>query len=158
MEFKSMAISLGDRNQKIKVISSVDDSITCSDEDYQKYLRTLDESLLGLKEGVEPTRFVMKRFLKKEEDTKVKREQFDKITKAGASINLSFVQKTVQMALVAIEEDPALLDSEKIGGVWKDGYLDEETVCFLDQVGIVSDLYAARQFSVQGDEDARKKK
>ena len=49
-----MSFSIESTDTTIKVVVSKDTAVNCSDEDYEKYTETLDESLLNLQ--AEPTR------------------------------------------------------------------------------------------------------
>lgn len=55
-----MAIKFSElKDSSFKFISSKDDAVRCSPEDYSKYMDTLDEQILDLDPEVQPTRFVL---------------------------------------------------------------------------------------------------
>lgn len=145
-----MALILGNRDSLIKVISSKDTAVTCDDEAFEEYLKTLDEDLLGLVPGVEPTRFVMKKVLSQKDDIAVKNETVSVDTKGNTIFKLGFMQKTIQMALVRIEQPSTLAEEDKINPKIEHGKVDSETISWLDQVGVLNELYKAHQNAVSG--------
>ena len=140
-----MALILGDRNEQIKVISRVDSSVRCEEEAYESYLINLDEELLDLDPETEPTRFVMKKIMSQEDDIAVKNETL-KMGKDGVpSIQLGFMQKEVQVSLLRIEQPESLPEKDKIIYKTIANKVDSETISWLDQVGVLKDLYTAKQ-------------
>jgi hypothetical protein len=129
LEVLEMAICLGDRNEVIKVISSKDEAVTCGLEDYREYLLTLDEKILELKPDVKPTVFHLKKVLTAEESN------FVEAKKLGTSKDGT---PTVQLGDFNEKVHP------------KTGKYSEEFVSLLNQVGIASELYTARENALNG--------
>ena len=140
-----MALILGDRDEQIKVISRVDGSVRCEEDFYEEYLLSLDEDLLDLDPDTEPTRFVMKKIMSQKDDIAVKNETL-KMDKDGTpSIQLGFMQKEVQVSLLRIEQPESLPEESKIKYKTIANKVDSETISWLDQVGVLKDLYSAKQ-------------
>jgi hypothetical protein len=144
-----MAIKVrsGNNTDTIKVISKIDDAIDTSAENFEdtyiEYLKEMDESKLTIVPGKIPTRFVLKRFLKYDEQYEVKSKQYtiDKKHKE-TQINMAFVYDEIRVRLVGIENDPAETDclvykADGSGGATKD------LMSKIVDSGVVDDLYLA---------------
>jgi hypothetical protein len=153
-----MALILGDRDEIIKVISRKDGSVRCEEEFYDEYLKCLDESLLDLDPDVEPTRFVMKKILSHVDDIAVKNETVKVDMKGNPNIQLGFMQKAVQVALLRIEQPDSLSEDQKIKYKMISNKIDEETISWLDQVGVLKDLYSAKENAASGKDSENVKK
>lgn len=141
-----MALVFNSQKQVIKVVSSKDSSVKCSDEDYEKYAETLDESYLRL-EG-EPTRFLLRSSL----DYKGHEIIMDKQTKMGdkgkVEFSLAYILSEVRMALVGIENPESLPKDQHIEFKREsDGYASKELIASLQSHGVVMELFKARQSS-----------
>jgi hypothetical protein len=139
-----MGLALGDRNEVIKVISSKDDAVTCSPEDYKDYLLCLDTNLLGLKEGVEPTVFHLKKILTAEEENFVESKKLGSSKDGSPQVQLAFIPEAVRQALVKIE--PAIDEKQH----HKTGKFSAEFISVLNQIGVASELYTARENALNG--------
>jgi hypothetical protein len=128
----------------IKVISYLDSAVSCSREDYDKYLLSLDESILRLKTGVEPTRFVIKKYLTQQESISIKDDMVSFDSERNVKLKMSVAAEEIRRSICGIES-PEGADSIK----WKkdpaDSWLDKDLFAKLDQVGIASDLDVARK-------------
>lgn len=151
-----MALKLPSRNETYKVVLRIDSAVGCSPSDYEKYLETLDESLLQLKE--EPTRFVMRKVLPYRLASAVQDMQFG-FEKNEVKVRSSFMLEEVRCSLVGIENPPHIPESEKI--VFKadgDGGASEELMASLGAAGVTMDLYRTRQsFAPKKDQEDLKK-
>jgi len=145
-----MALILGDREEVIKVISRKDGSIRCEEEVYEEYLKSLDESLLDLDPDSQPTRFVLKKILSSKDDIFVKNETLSMTADGKPVIKLGFMQKAVQIALLKIEQPEGLAEEQKIHTKQINGKIDDETISWLDQVGVLKDLYTAKENAANG--------
>lgn len=141
-----MALKLAQLDGSLQVISKLDSSLDCSDEDYQNYLNNgLDESYLKFKPGDAPTKFVMRKTLpwglaKKVEDEKVS------MAKGEMQIRMSFIAEEVRVSLIDILNPPHVPDDEQIKfKKASDGGASEQVMEKLLACGIVQDLYAARK-------------
>jgi hypothetical protein len=144
-----MAIALGDRNEVIKVISSKDDAVDCSVEDYKDYLETLDEVYLNLKEGVKPTVFHLKKILTAEEENFVEAKKLGASKDGTPQVQLAFIPEAVRQSLVRVDQpDDASPLGEKPHP--KTGKFSPEFISVLNQVGIASELYTARENALNG--------
>lgn len=153
-----MAIKLPSRDETIEVISRVDSAIHADPEQYDQYLKTLDESFLQKVDGEEPTRFVLRKILPFKLSQKVKNQQLA-IKDGEAQFQFASITEEVRCALVGIKNPAGLppeqqIEFKKAG----DGGASEELVEALDAAGIVMDLYTARNYAVQKGSDALKKK
>lgn len=141
-----MALKMEQLEGPIVVISKKDSALDCNDEEYQAYLDSgLDESLLKLKEGDAPTKFVMRKSLpwglaKKLEDDKIS------MNKGEMQIRMSFMAEEVRLSLIDIINPPHIPESDhlkfKKAG---DGGASELLMEKLLAWGLVPELYAARR-------------
>ena len=153
-----MAILLPTQKDTFEVIVSIDSALDSTPEQWEKYRETLDESHLSFKEGMEPTRFVMRRVLPFALDKKVQNEKVT--TKDGKmEVQLGFISEEVRASLVDIK-NPADVPQEQ----WikfekeKDGGASEKLMELLSAVSIVDELFSARQVKVIRTSDLLKKK
>lgn len=141
-----MGIKLSENSDVIRVISRLDDCIQCVDSEYEKYLETLDESLLQLSGESEPVRFVMKTELNYKAQRQIKKDQVSVSTEGGMGFNMGFTMLDVRLSLIDIENSTSPKLSFSKG---KDGLADEDLVARLDSYGIAQDLYIARQHAIK---------
>jgi hypothetical protein len=139
-----------DTDKTVSIIVSKDSAIKgVSEEVYEKYLETLDESILPI-EG-EPTRFLMRKTLPYKETKRVMNSQVS--FKGGKpSVNISFMMDEVRYALVGIE-GPGAEGFKKD----PDGYAAQDVVNALYNAGVLMDLYHGRKNASGEDVDASKK-
>jgi len=151
-----MALKLPSRNETYKVVLRIDSAVGCSAEEYDRYLETLDESLLKLKE--EPTRFVMRKVLPYRLASQVQDMQFG-FEKNEVKVRSSFMLEEVRCSLVGIENPPHIPESEKIEfKAHGDGGASEDLMASLGAAGVAMDLYKTRQaFSPKKDQEDLKK-
>lgn len=118
-----------------------------TDEEYEDYLKTMDESKLRLKGEQEPTRFTMLRKLKYAHRQWVDAAKI-KVDKTGEmSLQLfEFMMREVRASLVGVKSPASVPTEKRIESVIKktgDGLLSEE---FAIQLGdMVGSLFNARQ-------------
>jgi hypothetical protein len=148
-----MAIALGDRNEVIKVISSKDEAVDCSSEDYKDYLETLDETFLNLKEGVKPTVFHLKKILTAEEENYVESKKLGASKDGTPQVQLAFIPEAVRQSLVRVEQ-PAEAGALGEAPHPKTGKFSAEFISVLNQIGIASELYTARENALNGGKGA----
>ena len=151
-----MAFSIESADATIKVVVSKDSAVNCTDDEYEKYTETLDESLLNL-EG-DPTRFVLKKNLTYEASQKVMDAQAS-FVKGKVEMKMSYVLEEVRAAWIGVENPPDLAKDKCI--IWKrdnDGLSNKQLVAGLQNSGVLMDLYKARQsFGATSGDDAKKK-
>jgi hypothetical protein len=143
----------------IEVIARIDDSLEYNEDDYQEYLKTLDESKLKFVEGKSPTKFIMRKVLPYKLAQKVQNKQM-RLEKGEAQFSLSFMAEEVRCSLTGVKNPDYLPDDEKIkfeksrddDGA-SDGLIEKLIAC-----GIASDLYVARQTFMHGNKGADLKK
>lgn len=149
-----MSFSIESTDTTIKVVVSKDTAVNCSDEDYEKYTETLDESLLNLQ--AEPTRFVLRKNLSYEANQRVMDAQAS-FHKGQVQMKMSYVLEEVRACFIGIENPPNV---EK-GMAFKrenDGLASKALVSSLHNAGVLMDLYKARSAVSGGPkEDAKKK-
>ena len=151
-----MAFSIESADATVKVVVSKDSAVNCTDDEYEKYTETLDESFLNL-DG-DPTRFVLKKNLTYEASQKVMDAQAH-FVKGKVEMKMSYVLEEVRAAWIGVENPPDLAKEKCI--IWKrenDGLANRQLVAGLQNSGVLMDLYKARQsFSATSGEDAKKK-
>lgn len=126
-----------DASKTVDVIVHKDSAVKCSEEEYEEYLKDLDESRLKL-DG-EPTRFVLKKVLPYKDTRDLMNNQMS-VTKDGdTNMKLSFMLEEVRRALVSIKGSKTPL---KMDG---DGYCSKDIVNELYNRGVLMDLYHARK-------------
>lgn len=150
-----MSFSIESTDATIKVVVSKDSAVNCTEEEYEQYSETLDESLLKL-EG-EPTRFILKKNLSYEASQKVMDAQAT-FVKGKVQMKMSYVMEEVRASWIGVENPADLVGK---GIVWKrdnDSLASRELVALLQNSGVLMDLYKARQsFQATSGESAKKK-
>lgn len=151
-----MAFSIEPVDTTIKVVVSKDNAVHCTDDEYEKYTETLDESLLKL-DGC-PTRFVLRKNLSYEASQKVMDAQAS-FVKGKVQMNMSYVLEEIRASWIGVENPPDLPKDQCI--TWKrenDGLANKGLVAGLQNAGVLMDLYKARQsFGSAPAESAKKK-
>ena len=132
-------------DSKLRIVAFADPSVGCDEETYTRYLQGLDETLLEL-DG-EPTRFVMRKFLDQREIAGVQDDMISFDADRNVRVKMSSNTEEVRRALVGIE------NPMDVGGiVWAkdpgDRWADRDLVSKLAQLGIVANLYEARQAAI----------
>lgn len=147
-----MALKLSTGPELIEVILYLDDSVNCDRETYDEYLNDLDESKLQLTEGTEPTRFVLRKVLPLKFAQMIKKEQAV-IRNQGVEFNIAYMMTEVQCALVDIKNAPEGLAYRRN----KDGIAHDSIIEILESLGVINDLFLARQRSMQSNKSDPKK-
>jgi len=151
-----MSFSIESTDATIKVVVSKDSAVNCTEDEYEKYTETLDESLLKL-EG-EPTRFLLRKNLSYEASQKVMDAQAT-FVKGKVQMKMSYVMEEVRASWIGVE-NPSDLPADKCL-VWKrdnDSLASRDLVALLQSSGVLMDLYKARQsFQATSGESAKKK-
>jgi hypothetical protein len=140
-----MAIVMNAVSDSIKVISRLDDCVKCSEETYEEYLESLDESALEMEEGAVPVRFVLKSQLDYKSQRRIKQDQVS-MHDGAMGVNLGFMMLELRMVLVDIENPGTPLLTFVKG---KDGLASEDLVATLESLGISTDLIAARNYAIR---------
>ena len=161
-----MAINL--KEEDITVICSIDEAVTCDDEGYAEYLETLDETKLKLKDGVEPTRFMLRRTIPYAIAKGIKSESVGVNIKTGAkqaalddatvSINMGYTMDEVRATLADIKNpgSPKLTyRTETVHGV---KVAHRDLIATLNAYGMVDELHRAWQTATGKTRGADKKK
>ncbi len=127
----------------------------CIDVCYrQDYLKTLDEKFLNLKEGIEPTRFILKGELDWQGSKALMDSQLE-IKGKEASFKMGSILDEVRYSLIDIENGQGL--EYKCG---EDGYTSQDLIAALHAVGIVMELWTALKHlrkDLKKEEETRKK-
>jgi hypothetical protein len=147
-----MAFGIGLEGELIEVICSKDEAVTCDLDAYQEYLKTLDETILGLKPEIQPTRFCLKRTLPYAAAQRVRNQQLG-YKDGDVEVRLGFILEEVRASLIDIKNPGAGLEYKKDG----DGGASKTLVEKLDAYGIVQELYTARQSSMKSNPGVSKK-
>jgi hypothetical protein len=148
-----MGISLAINNKDISVIAYIDDAVTCTREEYDEYLKTLDESLLKLDASKDaPVKFVMRRSLRMDHLQKIKEIQAT-IKNSQVQINMAYTLLEIKYALVDIVNGTGPLKYRRDS----DGGASDELVSVLDSSGLLNDLLAARNNALSVGEKASPK-
>lgn len=155
-----MALRLPSLTDTFKVVlkSPIESAVTCNDDEYQKYLDSLDESYLRL--AGEPTRFVMRKVLPAIAQAEVTNSQFE-MQDGEMKIKLGFIQKEVQASIVDIENPADMPVSDRIEFKRQPGLLGglhDDIFAQLGAAGVVMDLYRAKQTAIGSRKDDLLKK
>ncbi len=146
-----MAVQLATRLETFKVILRIDGSLVKNDEEYNEYLKTLDESILKFEDGAEePTRIVMRKVLPYALAQKVENQKL-KFKDGEVQMQTAFIMEEVRCSIVDIE-NPGTLPNTKHG----DGGASIELIEILVGAGVINDLYTARQ-NMANKKDLKKK-
>lgn len=133
---------------KLKVISHKDGAIRDTpDDDYESYLKDLDETKLRFAKNIIPTKFVMRKLLPHKLSMKIKNSML-KFSDGEMQPQLGMINETVRCSLVGIEY-PADIPDHLKSKVLKykrgsDGGADPMLIQQLDNAGIVMELFTAR--------------
>jgi len=144
-----------DTEATVSVIVSKDSAIKgTSEEAYEKYSESLNESHLTFVDGVEPTRFVLLKTLPYRDSKLVMNSQVTVGENNKPQVNISFIMDEVRCALQGIDgpNSSAYIKDKS------DGYVDKKVINFLYNRGVLMDLYNARRNAGgDGEEDVPKK-
>lgn len=128
----------------IEVIVRSDSALDVTDEEYGAYAKTLDENLLKLKVGEEPTRWVMRKKMDFKQSNRIENAKV-RIEKGDVQIQLSFMALEVQAALKGIKSPDSVPVEKRLETHFKrlgDGLVSED---FMSALGsIVQELYTVR--------------
>lgn len=141
-----MAISMNDVKEKvIEVIAKCDSSLDITDQEYEEYITTLDATKIKLKQGDEPTRFVLNTNLKYEHLLKIDTE-FSISRDGNVKVSASNRHEEVRLCLIDIVNPSTLPKDQHL--LYKkagDGGAARELMAILITNGIADNLYAALQ-------------
>lgn len=116
-----------------------------ADTNYDMYLRTMDESYLTFKEGVEPSRFVMRKVI----DWKTSQRLKDAaVTVKGRKMDYkaaSSFMREIRACLIDIKHPEGVDPGEIAFKKDRDGLPSLELMSKLDTYGVIENLYEARQ-------------
>jgi hypothetical protein len=154
-----MAIKLAQISDgKIEVISRIDDSLKYEQKTYEKYLETLDESLLEFVDDAKPTRFVLRKVLPYKMAQKVQNKQV-RFEKGEAQFQMAFMAEEVRCSLIDIKNHDGIPANEQIKfDRGDDGGASDELIAKLMAAGIAQDLYIAKKNFNETKNDASLKK
>lgn len=141
-----MAIKFNSASDIIKVISRHDDALPedLLEEEFDLYQTTLDESHLRLVGN--PTRFVIRRTLSFGAQQAVTNQQLGIDSNGKPKMNFGFMLEEIRCALIDIENPEDLPEDQKLEFKKDvDGYASKDLIAKLNAIGIVSELYAAKQ-------------
>lgn len=141
MAFKVTNITEG----TIEVILRQDEALAAdlTDKEFEAYFDTLDESKLRLKEGKQPTRFVLRKVLGYKVSQKLKNQSVS-IQGKKTKVSASFLAEEVRLALCGIKNPPGetgCLEYKAAG----DGGATDLVIAVLEAGGAVDQLFAARR-------------
>ena len=140
-----MAVKFSSEADVFKLISRHDESIAddLTDEEFELYQETLDESHLRLKS--EPTRFVVRRTLPFAAQQEVTNQQVRVGRDGKPQVNFGFMLEEVRCALIGIDNPADMVEDRLEFKKEADGFASKELIAKLNTVGIVSEIYAAKQ-------------
>jgi len=124
-------------------ISSKDDSVRCSSEDYAKYMENFDESLLNLNPEVTPTRFILSQSTKIKDVLQAKDSMAGIAMKAQNTGELPIYSLMFSQVRVAIKDILTGDVSEMKKG--QDGMISDEIMLSLATSEILPELFTALQ-------------
>jgi hypothetical protein len=131
----------------IEVVVRVDSALDMTDNEYSSYLETLDESMLKLKSGDEPTRFVMRRHIPLKHATRIEDSKLRVEHETGqVSVGLGFIIEEVRASLKEVKNPASVPLDKRISLKFTgDGLVDGNLMSSFHSAGIVHNLYQARQ-------------
>jgi hypothetical protein len=130
----------------LELVLRIDSAVGCSDEEYSGYLEDLDEAKLKLKEGEEPTRFVMRKVLPYGVQKQVMNEQLKIGQRGETEFQMGHILEEVRCSLIDIKNPASLPEEEKVKFIKdSDGYASKQLIANLSSVGVLMDLYSARR-------------
>lgn len=153
-----MAVLLATKRDTFDVIVSVDTSLDVTEDQWNLYKETLDEAHLRFREGMQPTRFVLRQVLPFALAKRVQNDQMT--TKNGAmEVQLGFISEEVRASLVDIKNPDDVPEDQKIKFEKdKDGGASEKLMELLIAARLVEELYSARQVKIGKMSELLKKK
>lgn len=158
-----MAISLPKVNEVIEVPLRMDDALDMTDKEYDAYLEKLDSSLLKFHEGQQPTLFKLRKVLPYRLSQKVEDMKMDieygkqKGDDAKMKPRMSWIAEEVRCALVGVVNPPGLAEDQCIEFKQDgDGGASKEFIAQLKALGVIMDLYNARNSISKPNADKKK--
>jgi len=133
-----MAFGLVDGDDSVEVICSKDEAVTCDKAGFDEYLKTLDESHLKLAEGINPTRFVLKKTLAYDEQKRIKNSQLG-FKDGDMQIKLGYMVEEIRYRMTDIKGPGNGMAFRKDS----DGYVAKGLIEKLDSYGIIKELHDA---------------
>lgn len=142
---------------EIEVILRVDSALATTpasgddDDEYDQYIASgLDESKLKLKDGQEPTRFVMRRSIPLKHATRIENAKMKYGTDGEVSVQLGFIIEEVRASLKGVKNPPSVPAEKQITLKFTgDGLVDERQMAALVAAGVVENLFAARRSALR---------
>jgi hypothetical protein len=144
----------------IEVIARIDSSLPAdlTDDEYNKYLENLDETILRISGDDKPTRFVMRRVLPYALAQKVANKQL-KLIEGNLQPQLGYMTEEVRCALVSIKNpDTVPADEQLKFERASDHGASEDLIARLMSCGVVMNLYHARTNALQNKSKSDPKK
>jgi hypothetical protein len=142
-----MALVLPSLTETIEVIARIDSAIApTTDDDYDAYVKTGDESRLTFADGEAPTRFVMRKVLPYSLSQKVQSEMV-KVSGGGeVNVSMTFMAEEVRCALIDVK-NPATLPVDQHIKFSRDGDggASKELMAQLVGAGVAMNLFTARK-------------
>lgn len=140
----------------IEVILRVDDALEITDrgeddDEYDEYINSgLDETKLKLKEGKEPTRFVMRRSIPLKHATRIENAKMKYGADGEVNVQLGFIIEEVRASLKEVKNPPSVPPEKQLKLKFTgDGLVDERMMAALVAAGICQNLFAARQSAMR---------
>ena len=146
-----MAIKLNALSQgTIEVVASCDPALDMTEDEYKEYQKTLDKSLLKIKDGDAPTVFVMRKTLPYKLSQRIKNRQMS-YENGEVFVGTSHISDEVRAALIDVINPPHVpLDDQLKFKKDGDGSASPDIMALLDASGITADLYVARKLYLEG--------
>lgn len=166
-----MAVKLS-KVKTIEVIARIDEAIGLDESDtaevYNAYLESLDEGLLNLKPGIEPTRFVLRVDLPYDDYKRIQSEMIQmktdptKVRQNHMDVSVDVIgprYETIRAALIDIKNPDSVPEADRV--MFKkdtDGLAAKELVVLLARAGVLEDLATAHQKAgrMDGNQQAKK--
>lgn len=142
----SVKLDFANANATIEVIDFSDSAVSCDQEAYTEYLKSLDETILQLKEGEVPSRFVMRKDLIYGAKMAVKSHQV-KLIAGKPEFQFGSILEEVRLSLVDVKVPGYKMPKET------DGTASKALIANLDAAGIVQNLYVALNMARTGATD-----
>lgn len=129
----------------IEVIIRMDSALDVTDEEYDSYIDNgLDESKLKFKQGVSPTRWVLKKSIPYRLQQRIDNQKV-RVEKGDVQVQMGFTAEEIRACLIDIKyEDDVPADKRIVLKRDGDGMVEESLMGKLNQAGVTMNLFNAR--------------
>lgn len=130
----------------IEVIVRIDSALDNTEAEYEEYLENgLDESKLKFKDGLKPTRWILKKSMPYRMQQRIDNQKV-RFEKGEAQIQMGFSAEEIRACLLEVKyEDETPVEKRIVVKKDGEGMVEEALMGKLNQAGITMNLFTARQ-------------